>query len=111
MSSASVFSRNSILSALNDDLGLQKVRDRFTFRTAEVDHTLQAQEKVMQAVHFPLSGLISSVIEMINGETAEVCCVGHRGMVNWESLLGQQESQFRHFFQMSGEVASIDIAD
>ena len=111
MSSESALSRNSILSALNGDPELHPLRDRFTLRAVEVDHTLQEQEKLMHAVHFPLSGLISSVIEMSNGETAEVCCVGHRGMVNWESLLGQEASQFRHFIQMSGEVASIDIAD
>jgi CRP-like cAMP-binding protein len=111
MSAVSKFSSNSILSALCADPEFQKIRDKFTFRSLDVDSPVQEQDKVMQALHFPLSGMISSVIDMADGETAEICCVGCRGMVNWESLLGQRKSRFRHFVQIRAEVASVALRD
>jgi hypothetical protein len=73
----------------------------------EVEHTVQAPGKPMNQVHFPLSGMCSSTVQMADGSSVEICCVGRGGMVNWESLLGERKSRFRHFGQLRGEVASI----
>src|SRR5437868_1062833 len=107
MSTLANLSRNSILKGLARDPRFRSLEDKFTSRHMETHHTVQEADKPMRSVYFPLSGMISTVVEMSNGDTVEICCVGCHGMVNWETLLGARKSRFRHFLQLPGEVASI----
>jgi CRP-like cAMP-binding protein len=56
-------------------------------------------------VYFPLSGLISLVIELQDGDVVEVGTVGNEGMVGVPVLLGADESPTRVFAQIAGESA------
>jgi CRP-like cAMP-binding protein len=106
MQSAEFF-RNDILARLARESGFAEIADKFTFGPLTVPETYQELDKPMRAVYFPFSGMMSSVVEMANGESVEVCCVGCQGMVNWETLLGEKRSRYRHFAQLNGEMASI----
>jgi Crp-like helix-turn-helix domain len=103
----SSFSRNIILSGLARDPSFAAIQDRFTLTTVKVHQTVQEPHKPMRYVIFPLSGMISSVVQMRDGASVEVCCVGCQGMINWETLLDEKRSRYRHFCQLRAEVASI----
>src|SRR3954451_17430215 len=104
---SSDFARNIILSQLARDPDFAAVRDKFTHAPLRLYQTVPEPEKPMRTIHFPLGGMLSSVVQMRNGASVEVCCVGCQGMVNWETLLGEKRSRYRHFCQMQGEVASV----
>lgn len=53
-------------------------------------------------VYFPNEGLISLVIVMANGKSAEAGVVGNEGVVGLEALLGFRRSPLREIVQVSG---------
>jgi hypothetical protein len=104
---SSDFSRNAILARLKREPSFAAIQDRFTCEPLEINKTVQEAEKSIRMLYFPLSGMLSTVADMNDGSTVEICCVGCQGMVNWEALLGASKSRFRHFGQLKGEVASV----
>lgn len=105
------FSQNSILARLAGDKAFTRLSNNLKARTLSVRQTVQEEGKPMNFVHFPLSGMVSSTVQMEDGDSVEVSVVGSHGMVNWESLLGQRNSQCRHFGQLRGEFTSISTRD
>ncbi|MGH9523513.1 MAG: Crp/Fnr family transcriptional regulator [Terriglobales bacterium] len=107
MNRSAEFQRNTILSILSRGPDFAAIARNLTVRSLIPDATVQEANELIRAIHFPLSGMLSSVVEMANGGMVEICCVGCSGMVNWEALIGQKKSRFRHFIQVAGDVASI----
>ena len=60
--------------------------------------------KPISHVYFPLSGVMSLVIEMNDKATIEVGTIGNEGMVGTPILLGVDRSPTRAFSQVPGEV-------
>jgi CRP-like cAMP-binding protein len=69
----------------------------------------EANRKV-ERVYFPNNGLISLVVVMANGRTAEAGVVGNEGVVGLEGLFGIRRSPLREIVQISGMAYSIATA-
>ena len=54
-------------------------------------------------VHFPLDGVISLVVEMKNGASAEVGLVGNEGMAGLPLLTGSSAGPVEAFYQIPGQ--------
>ena len=61
-------------------------------------------------VDFPLSGVISIVVEMEEGGIAEVGTVGNEGMAGLPLLLGAERSPNTAFYQVPGETMRMSAA-
>jgi len=107
MDHSASFSRNIILSRLRRDAAFGSIEKKFEFVDFAVHDTMQEADKPIRSIYFPLSGMLSTVIQMTDGGSSEVCCIGCDGMVNWESLFGQRKSYCRHFAQLGGDLARI----
>ena len=59
--------------------------------------------KPISHIHFPLSGLISVVVEMEEGGIAEVGTIGNEGMTGVPVVLGADSTPNRAFYQIPGE--------
>ena len=62
-------------------------------------------------VYFPLSGVMSLVIEMQDGEVVEVATVGNEGFVGSPVFLGTDRSPTKAFAQVPGEVLKVAVED
>jgi CRP-like cAMP-binding protein len=73
----------------------------------ERGETLQAPEAPIERVHFPLSGVVSLLAELSDGQSAEAATVGREGMVGIPVFLGARISSTRAVAQTSGEALVI----
>jgi CRP-like cAMP-binding protein len=79
--------------------------DRLTARMTDV--TLEHKDLVYRAggpigyVHFPRSGVLSAVVVMEEGATAEVAAIGREGMAGASTFLGADRSQEQVFCQVA----------
>jgi CRP-like cAMP-binding protein len=55
------------------------------------------------AVDFPLHGVLSVVVEMSDGQVAEVASVGNEGMSGMAFLLGSSRTTHKAYYQVPGE--------
>jgi CRP-like cAMP-binding protein len=70
-----------------------------------VRQSLAEPGKPFTHVYFPLSAVISFVMELQDGDGVEVGTVGKEGMVGLPVLLGGQDSTTRVFSQVAGDAA------
>jgi|SRR5581483_6843529 len=70
-------------------------------RMAHHDILHESHRKV-DNIYFPNGGLISLVIVMANGKTAEAGVVGNEGVVGLEGLFGLKRSPLREIVQVAG---------
>src|SRR5207237_899197 len=56
---------------------------------------------LMDYVYFPRSGVISSVVVMEDGQTAEVAAIGREGMIGVAAALGGNRSPEQVYCQVS----------
>ena len=61
------------------------------------------RSKLITHIHFPLHGVISIVVEMEEGGTAEVGTVGNEGMAGLPVLFGADSTTNTAFYQVPGE--------
>ena len=99
---------NRILMLLNDK-EFRALRPKLRHVTM-VDHDIlhEANQRV-ERVYFPDSGLISLVVVMSNGKTAEAGVVGHEGAVGLEGLYGIKRSPLREVVQVSGNAHYLKV--
>jgi CRP-like cAMP-binding protein len=74
--------------------------DPFTLRMKDVLYEANGE---ITHVYFPLNGVVSLVLPMDEGLTAEVCTVGNEGMVGTPVFLGAEKSPTRAITQVPGE--------
>src|SRR5262249_35578061 len=68
-------------------------------------HTRQelvTPEKSLEYVYFPLSGVLSMVVDMNGGSQVEVGTVGNEGLLDAAIVFGSSSSRFRCFAQVTG---------
>ena len=62
----------------------------------------------IRKVYFPLSGVVSLVVEMSVGDMVETAMVGRDGVVNGTSALDGKVALHKGIVQIAGEAATID---
>jgi CRP-like cAMP-binding protein len=97
-------SRNRLLAALPED-ERQQLENALDIVSLGVKHSIAEPGKPFPHVYFPLSGVVSFVMELKDGDMVEIATVGNEGMVGIPVLLGAQESPTRVFFQVAGDAA------
>jgi len=78
--------------------------DRVSF---PVGHTVYAVGQAMSHVYFPTGGVLSVMVQLENGESAEALSVGNEGFIGLPVWLGQKSSIERVIQQAPGEVRRI----
>lgn len=69
-----------------------------------------APGQMIEVVHFPLSGIISTVNEMADGRSVEAFMVGREGVAGVEATTIPMRSGSRQTIQLDGEALRIDAA-
>lgn len=64
--------------------------------------------KPIQSVYFPGSGMVSLVVDMIDGARVEVGMTGREGFVGTPILLGVQDTPVRAIVQIEGAAFCVD---
>lgn len=72
-----------------------------------VGHTVYVVGQTMSHVYFPTQGVLSVLVQLENGETAEALSVGNEGFVGLPVWFGQKRSADRVIQQAPGEVRRI----
>ena len=78
------------------------VRPRLRLQTLSQHNILHESQRRVDWIYFPNDGLISLVIVMANGKTAEASVVGSEGVVGLEGAFGLKRSPIREIVQVSG---------
>jgi CRP-like cAMP-binding protein len=69
-----------------------------------VGHTVYVVGQTMSHVYFPTAGVLSVVVQLENGETAEALSVGNEGFIGLPVWFGQRKSVDRVVQHAPGEV-------
>ena len=78
------------------------IRPSLRFQTLSHHDILHESQKKVDSIYFPNDGLISLVIVMANGKTAEAGVVGREGVAGLEGAFGLKRSPIREVVQVSG---------
>jgi CRP-like cAMP-binding protein len=98
---------NRLLLLLGDK-AFGAIRPALKHRVLEHHVILHEANRKAGRVYFPDSGLISLVVVMSNGKTAEAGVVGNEGVVGLEGLFGIRRSLMREVVQVAGSAHSIE---
>lgn len=90
-------------------------RERFVAKTQRVSlsvkDVLYHREDSIVAVYFPLTCVVSLMMEMKNGETIEIATVGNEGVIGLAAYLGIAEAVALGIIQISGEALRMSVED
>jgi CRP-like cAMP-binding protein len=92
---------NRILLSLSDR-EFRAIRHRLEFVGLAHHSILHEGNRRARNVYFLNEGLISLVVVMANGKTAEAGVVGNEGVVGLEALFGMKRSPLREIVQIAG---------
>lgn len=100
---------NLLLEVLPEDdrAALLKTATRIRLKLGD---DIIAPGQMIEAVHFPLSGIISTVNEMADGRSVEAFMVGREGVAGIEATTIPMRSGSRQTVQLDGEAWRIDVA-
>ncbi len=87
-------------SALADDIRLARVK---------AGHELYLPGGAMTSVFFPIGSVVSLMVRLTSGESAEVATVGPEGMVGVDAVLRTRRSPVAAVQQIEGELAQISV--
>lgn len=76
-----------------------------------VKDVLYHREDTITAVYFPLTCVVSLMMEMKNGETIEIATVGNEGVIGLAAYLGIPEAVALGIIQVSGEALRMSVED
>jgi CRP-like cAMP-binding protein len=82
-------------------------RRRIDSVTLPVGHTVYVVGQTMSHVYFPTAGVLSVLVQLENGESAESLSVGNEGFVGLPVWLGLKRSVDRVILQAPGEMRRI----
>src|SRR3954453_12086186 len=91
---------NRLLSALPHD-DFARLTARMTDVTFDLKGVAYRAGGPMEYVYFPRSGMMSAVVTMTDGATAEVAAIGREGMLGASTCLGADRSAEEVFAQMA----------
>lgn len=92
---------NGILLSLSDR-EFRAIRNRLEFTGLAHHGILHESQRPARNVYFLNEGLVSMVVVMSNGKTAEAGVVGNEGVVGMEALFGMRRSPLREIVQIAG---------
>jgi CRP-like cAMP-binding protein len=92
---------NRILLSLSDR-EFRAIRHRLEFTGLAHHAILHESHRQARNVYFVNEGLVSMVVVMENGKTAEAGVVGNEGIVGMEALFGMRRSPLREVVQIAG---------
>lgn len=92
---------NRILLSLSDR-EFRAIRHRLEFTGLAHHSILHESHRKARSIYFLDEGLVSLVIVMANGKTAEAGVVGNEGVVGMEALFGMKRSPLREIVQIAG---------
>jgi CRP-like cAMP-binding protein len=101
---------NRVLLAL-EDREFRAVRPKLRLLTFAHHDVLHESNRKIDTVAFPNEGLISLVVVMTNGRTAEAGVVGNEGIVGLEGLLGLRRGPLREIVQIEGNAHVMSAGD
>lgn len=101
---------NRILSAAPRE-EYERLLPRLEYVELRRSDVLHEMGEHMQHVYFPYAGTISVVVQMEDGDQAEVGVVGREGMLGLPLVLGTDTAPFRAFAQTSGGAMRMTAAD
>ena len=97
---------NKLLAALpRDDLDL--LQGHFTIESSTQNTSLFNVDDEVEQVTFPLSGMVSLLVVLKNGDAIETATVGREGVVGAMAGLGLHKSHVRAVIQLAGVVARV----
>ena len=100
---------NKLLAALlHDDFNLLK--SHFTVGLIAQNTVLFDVDDEVEQVTFPLSGMVSMLVVLKNGDAVETATIGREGVVGAMAGLGLHKSRVRAVMQLSGVAAHISSA-
>src|SRR2546425_6060492 len=94
--------QNRLLSALSRDLQI-RLLPRMEKISLSIRQVLYEADTLIAHVYFPVSGVMSVVIALKNGESVEVATIGNEGMVGSAVFLGAERSPTKAFCQVAGQ--------
>ena len=97
---------NRVLLGL-EDRAFRAIRPLLEFASFEHHVVLHETHRKIDRIYFPDDGLVSLVVVMANGRTAEAGVVGKEGIVGLEGLLGFKRGPLREIVQISGKAHSV----
>ena len=100
---------NMILAALPREEGSQ-LRQYLQIVPLKCGTVLWEPNQPIEFVYFPVSGMVSFVVVMRNGATAEVGITGREGFVGATVVLGARDAPFRAIVQTGGSSFRIESA-
>jgi hypothetical protein len=101
---------NRLLQLLSKEDRLRLNKSMMNITTKHGDPVFNAN-KPISCVDFPLHGVISVVVEMADGEIAEVGTIGNEGNSGLTLQLGANTSPNRAFYQIPGESKRMSADD
>jgi CRP-like cAMP-binding protein len=99
-------SANKLLAAL-PHVDLTPLSDHFTIVPMRQGTVLFHADDEVEQVYFPLSGMVSLLIVLKNGDAIETATVGREGVVGAMAGLGLHRSRVRAVIQLASTVARI----
>ena len=96
--------RNRLLESIMEDCRLQEWAESVEF---PVGHELASPGDASTHFYFPISGVLSTVISLREGQTAQTLTIGSEGMVGIPVWLGIRSSLETVLQQMPGEIIRI----
>ena len=101
--------RNRVLNGLGD-ADLTRLLDDAVETTLDLGMVLYQPGRPVARVHFPLTGVVSLVIDLAGGPTVEAATVGFEGMCGVSVFLGADVPTERATVQVAGRAVALDVA-
>ncbi|HEY1680412.1 MAG TPA: Crp/Fnr family transcriptional regulator [Candidatus Tumulicola sp.] len=90
---------------------LAAIRPSLTFASFRRGETIFESDAAYQRVLFPIGSIVSIVLEMLDGSTAEVGLIGREGMTGLSIVLGQAAAQQRAIVQVPDSAQCLSVSD
>ena len=100
---------NLLLSGLSPNV-LAKLEEKFEQVTIPIKTYIMGQDEPISHVYFPLTGLISIVVNLEDGGTVETLTIANEGFTGMPLLFGQTTSSRDAFVQIAGDFKRIETA-
>ena len=102
-------SKNRLLAALPDD-EIRALKEGFELVSLSLGHVLYESGDRITHAFFPTTAIVSLLLIMENGDTAEVGIAGNNGVVGLAAILGAESTISRAVVQSAGEAVRMPRA-
>src|SRR5579871_6120133 len=107
--SGSTLPLNSLLSAVGGTAWSQ-MQPSFHPVHLQLNQVLVDEGETIRTIHFPVSGVVSTVATFRDGAVVELATVGSEGMIDIGAALGGRHALGHQMVQVAGEALAVDYA-